>query len=182
MYHIRQMDRIYAGALLTIVADCGLDASSGLVGAKSGSRLPHQEVLAIFDFAMVSGVTNLKSRLKYSPWNVRGWTLQVSLPPSEDSLVDNTNVHTHWRQKNLSSAIQRWHRTTAIETSGFRVTYSIPSPASSRPWRLTMTRSFYLDYRNRILTGRSSGPRAAPEEYLNTGQGFHLGHDIRGPN
>lgn len=79
MYHIRQMDRTYAGALLTIVADCGLDARSGLVGAKSGSRLPHQEVLAISDFAMVSGVTNLKSHLKYSPWNIRGWTLQEKI-------------------------------------------------------------------------------------------------------
>ena len=79
LHHIRQMDRIYASAVLTIVANCGTDAASGLTGVRPGSRKPHQEVLIFPEGAMISGAVNLNSTLEYSPWNSRGWTLQEKL-------------------------------------------------------------------------------------------------------
>jgi hypothetical protein len=79
MNRIRQMERVYGGALLTIAADCGRDANTQLPGVRSGSRKPHQEIISFGDYALISGVVNLNSSLEYSTWNKRGWTLQEKL-------------------------------------------------------------------------------------------------------
>jgi len=79
MNRIRQMERVYGGALLTIAAACGRDANTQLPGVRSGSREPHQEIITFGDYALISGVVNLKSSLEFSTWNKRGWTLQEKL-------------------------------------------------------------------------------------------------------
>lgn len=79
MNYIRQMERIYGGAVLTIAAACGVDANVQLPGVSAGSRNPHQEIISFGDYAMISAVFNLNSSHEYSPWNKRGWTLQEKI-------------------------------------------------------------------------------------------------------
>lgn len=76
------MDRVYGGALVTLVAASGTHADAGLQGVQrdnqSTERSIHQESAEIQDthlLAPLSGGQNLES----TPWNRRGWTFQERL-------------------------------------------------------------------------------------------------------
>ena len=73
---IKKMDRIYSGALLTIVAAAGGDANAGLSGARPGSRNVNQHCEWVKGRRlMTSPSAPTYERLK-SKWERRGWTLQ----------------------------------------------------------------------------------------------------------
>lgn len=76
------MDRVYGGALVTLVAASGTHANAGLQGVQrdggSTERSVHQESAEIQGtllFAPLSGGQDLES----TPWNGRGWTFQERL-------------------------------------------------------------------------------------------------------
>jgi len=74
---IRQMDKIYRGAELTIVATAGQDAELGLPGV-SGLARPPQRFLTIGG-QRYSVFPDLTERVRKSRWSTRGWTYQEGL-------------------------------------------------------------------------------------------------------
>jgi hypothetical protein len=74
---ISQMDKIFAGALLTIIA-AGSTAAHGLPGLRPGSREVSQPYVRVGDkLAIMRRVAQHdQHRLQHSEWNQRGWTFQ----------------------------------------------------------------------------------------------------------
>ncbi|ERF70896.1 hypothetical protein EPUS_02418 [Endocarpon pusillum Z07020] len=78
---IMQMDLIYAGALLTIIAAGGKDVAAGLPGISEGTRSAKQGTVRISEnWSLMQTLAQGDDRhLQHSTWNSRGWTLQERL-------------------------------------------------------------------------------------------------------
>jgi hypothetical protein len=74
---IRNMDRIYQGAEVTIIAPTGRNPQYGLPGVGNTSRRPQLSLLA-GDHAFLS-TENVREQIHASVWNSRGWTYQEML-------------------------------------------------------------------------------------------------------
>jgi hypothetical protein len=74
-YQIKNMNRVYEGALATIIAGTGADASSGLPGVANVSR-KSQPSVHTGKRLLVSTLPSLKDALGDSKWRTRGWTYQ----------------------------------------------------------------------------------------------------------
>ncbi|CAO2653433.1 Nn.00g028440.m01.CDS01 [Neocucurbitaria sp. VM-36] len=78
---VMQMDKIYAGAELTIIAAAGNDEEFGLPGVTSRSRI-RPKTRETVDFGSVQIVpfeVDHIAECRSSKWNTRGWTLQEGL-------------------------------------------------------------------------------------------------------
>lgn len=80
MEQICRMDEIFEGAIITIVAACGEDATHGLPGVGSTSR-PAQPKYRFVNSAttLVSSLQDPRLTVKQSAWYTRGWTYQEGL-------------------------------------------------------------------------------------------------------
>ncbi|CAM1503276.1 Fc.00g080520.m01.CDS01 [Cosmosporella sp. VM-42] len=80
MQQISRMDEIYEGAVLTIIAACGEDATFGLPGIGSTSR-PAQPKYKFMNSGttLVSSLQDPRLAVKNSTWYSRGWTYQEGL-------------------------------------------------------------------------------------------------------
>ena len=76
--NIRQMDLIYSGAHLTIVAAAGQDPDFGLPGVSSTHRIP-QARIQIGNHTLCSTMGDPPSVIKHSTWMSRAWTFQEAL-------------------------------------------------------------------------------------------------------
>ena len=76
--NIRQMDLIYSGAHLTIVAAAGQDPDFGLPGVSSTQRIPQARV-QISNHTLCSTMEDPTSVIKHSKWMSRAWTFQEAL-------------------------------------------------------------------------------------------------------
>ncbi|KUJ08268.1 HET-domain-containing protein, partial [Mollisia scopiformis] len=75
---ISRMDRIYRGAVATIIAVAGNNADHGLPGV--GDTFREQQPVAICqDFTLMSTMTHPHSSITSSSWNSRAWTFQESV-------------------------------------------------------------------------------------------------------
>ncbi|RFN48837.1 het-domain-containing protein [Fusarium flagelliforme] len=72
---IAQMDKIYSGALLTLVAAAGEDSSYGLPGIGIKERIP-MERFNIDSVAIIQSPPHLSAQISGSTWAERGWTYQ----------------------------------------------------------------------------------------------------------
>jgi len=72
---VRQMDKIYSGAQVTIVAAAGTDASYGLPGASGTLRKP-QTIVQTRGFQLFATGPHPKHLVRKSKWAKRGWTYQ----------------------------------------------------------------------------------------------------------
>jgi len=75
---IRQMDMIYQGSEVTIVAAAGEDENTGLPGAGSMAR----KIQPYFSFGALTVISTMPHPhqvIKGSRWMTRGWTLQESI-------------------------------------------------------------------------------------------------------
>ena len=70
------MDRIYADAVLTIVAAGGTDSSSGLGGLYPNSRDIQQIVETVDGIELACELPNVGDALHWSAWQYRAWTYQ----------------------------------------------------------------------------------------------------------
>ncbi|KAE8446970.1 hypothetical protein EG329_011452 [Mollisiaceae sp. DMI_Dod_QoI] len=71
---IANMDRIYSGAEITIIAAAGQDASHGLPGISTQRR--KQPILDLGSYRVASIFTDPGIGIQTSTWNSRGWTYQ----------------------------------------------------------------------------------------------------------
>lgn len=72
---VSNMDVIYKGAYVTIVASAGEDADHGLPGVNDTPR-ERQPVAAIGEYTLVNTMTPPHEAISKSKWVRRGWTLQ----------------------------------------------------------------------------------------------------------
>jgi hypothetical protein len=77
-HQIRNMDLIYRGAKLTIIAAAGEDPSFGLPGVSSTKRTP-QPMLQVKGHLLISSLPDPSVELSSSKWASRGWTYQEGL-------------------------------------------------------------------------------------------------------
>ena len=77
-HQIRNMDLIYRGAKLTIIAAAGEDPSFGLPGVSSTKRTP-QPMLQVKGNLLISSLPDPSAELSSSKWASRGWTYQEGL-------------------------------------------------------------------------------------------------------
>jgi hypothetical protein len=77
-HQIRNMDLIYRGAKLTIIAAAGEDPSFGLPGVSSTNRTP-QPMLQVKGHLLISSLPDPSAELRGSKWASRGWTYQEGL-------------------------------------------------------------------------------------------------------
>lgn len=76
-YQISQMDRIYLGAVVCIVAAAGRDAKHGLPGVSpSRRRVWHVSHARISDIEVKGGPEEFEQYINRTAWNSRGWTFQ----------------------------------------------------------------------------------------------------------
>ena len=73
---IKNMDNIYAGAALTIVAASGSHADAGLHGAQKGSRKATQYMEVIRGRQLMASMPSPGYDAQFSTWERRAWTLQ----------------------------------------------------------------------------------------------------------
>ncbi len=76
---IRQMDRVYGGAVLTIICaspNPPVEVHNGLPGYRPGSRICTQTIEEIKDLTLTTTFVNLDLAVMYSRWNQRAWTFQ----------------------------------------------------------------------------------------------------------
>ncbi|RBR20145.1 uncharacterized protein FIESC28_05424 [Fusarium coffeatum] len=76
--HIKQMDKIYRKAELTIVAAAGQGPEYGLPGVGSTPRIPQPSV-QIGKHTLISTMTTPRFMIYSSPWYSRGWTYQEGI-------------------------------------------------------------------------------------------------------
>ncbi|KNB04560.1 hypothetical protein FOXG_19327 [Fusarium oxysporum f. sp. lycopersici 4287] len=75
---IRRMDRVYAGAYLTIIAAAGDGPSFGLPGVLGTPRIP-QKLTQTGSLCLVTTLKDSHHLIKDSVWATRGWTYQEGL-------------------------------------------------------------------------------------------------------
>lgn len=75
---IRNMDLIYRGAKLSIIAAAGEDPSFGLPGVSSANRTP-QPKLQVKGHLLISSLPDPSAEMSSSKWASRGWTYQEGL-------------------------------------------------------------------------------------------------------
>jgi hypothetical protein len=78
--NVSNMDKVYAGAWITIVAASGEDADSGLPGvSRDLPRTQHQMRITVDGTTMANMLESEASAIDHSTWNTRGWTYQERL-------------------------------------------------------------------------------------------------------
>ncbi|KAF2107694.1 heterokaryon incompatibility, partial [Lophiotrema nucula] len=70
---IRQMDRIYRHAVLTVIAAAGGDGNAGLPGV-SNARQTKQKIINMKGMTLANVLPHLEHSLAHSVWQGRGWT------------------------------------------------------------------------------------------------------------
>ncbi|PTD04100.1 hypothetical protein FCULG_00000019 [Fusarium culmorum] len=76
--HIKQIDRIYRQAELTMVAAAGQGPEHGLPGIGSTPRIPQPSV-QVGKHTLISTMTTPRFMIYSSPWYSRGWTYQEGI-------------------------------------------------------------------------------------------------------
>jgi hypothetical protein len=76
LLQISQMDLVYAHAVLTIVAACGEDANTRLVGLNPGSATRAQTSEVVNGLRLLVPLPTISHALGSSTWNTRAWTFQ----------------------------------------------------------------------------------------------------------
>ncbi len=96
---IKDMDCVYAGAVLTIVAAGGDDANAGLAGVRPGSRKVKQIVEKVSPETSLASPLPLQFKLDSSTWNIRAWTYQERLLSRRLLIFDPQGVY--WQCRTL---------------------------------------------------------------------------------
>ncbi|KAF4342491.1 tol [Fusarium beomiforme] len=104
-----RMDLIYSRALFTILAACGEDSDSGLVGLPGHSRDVFQRQVRVSSAGLhVMPLVTLSEEdtLPFSRWQTRGWTFQERLLSRRSLIFTNKQVYwccdgTTWEEESI---------------------------------------------------------------------------------
>jgi hypothetical protein len=92
---IRQMDRIYSHALLTIVALSAENANEGLSGVRPVSRASFQNIATLQGVKWANKLQDLDDAVKGSSYTTRGWTYQELLFSTRCLVIGKQQAYWH---------------------------------------------------------------------------------------
>ena len=102
--NIRQMDLIYSGAHLTIVAAGGQDPDFGLPGVSSRPRIP-QARIQIGNRTLCSTMEDPTRVINHSTWMSRAWTFQEALFSRRRLIFTEQQVYYECKATNWSETV-----------------------------------------------------------------------------
>ena len=102
--NIRQMDLIYSGAHLTIVAAAGQDPNFGLPGVSSTQRIPQTRV-QIGNQTLCSTMEDPTRVIEHSTWMSRAWTFQEALFSIRRLIFTEQQVYYECKATNWSETV-----------------------------------------------------------------------------
>ncbi|KAK5689980.1 hypothetical protein LTR97_012463 [Elasticomyces elasticus] len=73
---IASMDRVYGGAVVTMIASSGATVDAGLPGVRPGTLQRRQHVERVQDIQLVNRLPGIMEKVDKSVWNTRAWTYQ----------------------------------------------------------------------------------------------------------
>ena len=101
---IRQMDLIYSGAHVTIIAAAGEDPYFGLPGVSSTHRIP-QQVVHLGKHTLCSLMEDAPKVISRSTWMSRAWTFQEALFSTRRLVFTEQQVYYECRATNWSETV-----------------------------------------------------------------------------
>jgi hypothetical protein len=101
---ISRMDRIYEGALLTIIASAGSDATSRIHGV-GHPRLQKQLRAQNKCLRLVSTLSNMSNKVSSTIWATRGWTYQESAVSRRCLYLTDTQAYFLCPSRSCSEAL-----------------------------------------------------------------------------
>ncbi|KAK3340113.1 heterokaryon incompatibility protein-domain-containing protein [Neurospora tetraspora] len=140
MAQIQNMDNIYQGAYLTIVAAAGKDSTYGLPGV---SWRPRREQLYvnIGSFALVGSLPTAHEVIRNSIWATRGWTYQETVLSRRLLIFTNYQAH-------LVCPAQIWCEDKALSRGSTGVISHEPVPVLSQIFETKRYRRGATDLRD----------------------------------
>jgi hypothetical protein len=129
IHQVQNMDIIYKGAEVTIVAAAGHDTHFGLPGVGSRPRKALQQVrMGGIDIVVVSETAVVQEIIQKSAWNSRGWTYQEARLSCRLLIFTEHEVYFESREGNYRETVELPH--PCMEDNLF-----IPHSARSDPWQ-----------------------------------------------
>jgi hypothetical protein len=146
---IQNMDIIYKGSDVTIVAAAGHDAQFGLPGVGARPRVAQWQVrMGGIDIVVVSETAGIKEIIRKSTWNSRGWTYQEARLSCRLLIFTEHELYFESREGNHRETLEPPH--PYMEDNLF-----ISHSASSDPWQANspeiVTRAI-VEYSTKELT------------------------------
>jgi Heterokaryon incompatibility protein (HET) len=159
---IQNMDQIYEGATLTLVAVAGTNADCGLPGVHGLSRIFHPRAV-IGDKVLVSTFPHISFPIRESAWTTRGWTYQEAILSRRCLFFTKQQVYFVCRAMTCQEAVKTlpYMSIAPPETRAMTTTLSLeifghekPHRSTSRP-QVAYLQNFYshlIQYKRRQLT------------------------------
>jgi hypothetical protein len=162
---IQQMDLIYSGAELTIIAAAGDSPDYGLPGV-NGTRRAKQEILHVSNHLMVQTLPHPQWSVQRSTWATRAWTYQEAILSRRRLIFTNEQVF--WECNGMHCAESINLPLDALHTKyrdRFKVRMPLGSFRAKRPGTKPMEVWEYIrEYHRRQLS--------YPDDALNAMQGI----------
>jgi Heterokaryon incompatibility protein (HET) len=90
---ISQMDKIYAGALATIIAVSSRDSHEGLPGVALRPRKTQASAITARGTLLVAAIPPTRRVFQFTEWNSRGWTYQEAMLSSRCLVLTEDQVY-----------------------------------------------------------------------------------------
>jgi len=107
---INNMNKIYAGAHITIVCASGEDSWAGLPGVNPGTRKVNREVHIIDNLPLSTVEPSFRQAMEGTVWSTRGWTFQESVLSPRLLLFTDSQVF-------YQCKTELWYEDTVLETA-----------------------------------------------------------------
>ena len=160
---IEQMNSIYHGSYLTIVAASGADASAGLPGVGPMSLRERRQIIRDIGghgTLQMAVLHSIDWHLRRSAYSQRGWTLQEIVLPRRTAIFVNGQVHFRCREANWAedSWADGWTRWLDADDSNIS---RIPDPGDGFLPSFWAYQKLCEDYSSRALRSDGDALRAA---------------------
>lgn len=162
---IEQMNSIYHGSYLTIVAASGADAGAGLPGSGAATPREHRQIVRDVngggpESLRMAVLHSIDWHLRRSVYGQRGWTLQEIVLPRRTAIFVNGQVYFRCREANWSedSWADAWTRWLDADDSNIS---RIPDPGDGFMPSFWAYQKLCEDYSSRALRSDGDALRAA---------------------
>ncbi|MCJ1259453.1 hypothetical protein MMC24_007291 [Lignoscripta atroalba] len=150
---IANMDRIYSGSFVTIVAASGSDANAGLPHVRPGSRGIQQHTETVGDLQLVIALAGLSAHLATSKWISRAWTFQEGLLTRRRLIFTDEQVFYECVKGRNCEAISASRRYTILDNS-------LHLTAPGQEWEFKVYDQLLQLYKDRALSYESDSINA----------------------
>ncbi|KAF2244106.1 HET-domain-containing protein [Trematosphaeria pertusa] len=151
---IRDMDKVYQGAEVTIIASAGDNPHHGLPGIRQTTRRP-QHMVKIGSYFFISS-EDLGKQVRDSTWNSRGWTYQEMLLSRRRLVFTESQMYFQCMEMNCMEGLESGYVTGHFYFHGDLLAFprhGLGAAAWSIYYRLTEYYQRKLSFDSDILNG-----------------------------